>query len=52
MKQANLRPRRPAAARRIAGHVSTKYRCHRVCHLQMSLLGGRGRASGGRGAPA
>ena len=31
--------------------VSTKYRCHLLCHLQMSLLGGWGRAAGGRGAP-
>jgi len=32
--------------------VSTKYRCHSPCHLEMSLLGGWGRAVGGRGAPA
>src|SRR5271170_2139703 len=30
--------------------VSTKYRCHRLCHLQMSLLSGRGRGADGRGA--
>jgi hypothetical protein len=30
--------------------VSTKYRCHRLCHLQMSLLGRWGRAAGGRGS--
>ena len=34
------------------GDVSTKYRCHSPCHLEMSLLGGWGRAVGGRGAPA
>src|SRR5215468_2835359 len=32
--------------------VSTKYRCHSFCHLEMSLFGGRGWAAGGRGAPA
>jgi hypothetical protein len=31
--------------------VSTKYRCHFFCHLEMSLLGGWGRTAGGRGAP-
>jgi hypothetical protein len=32
-------------------YVSTKYRCHSFCHLEMSLLGGWGRTAGGRGAP-
>ena len=45
------RPRRCATGRRrrrASATVSTKYRCHSLCHLQMSLrLGG-----GGRGAPA
>jgi hypothetical protein len=32
--------------------VSTKYRCHHLCHLEMSLPSGVGRrAAGGRGAP-
>ena len=31
------------------GDVSTKYRCHSLCHLEMSL---QGWAAGGRGAPA
>jgi hypothetical protein len=38
-------------ANRFHPYLSTKYRCHRLCHLQISLLGGRGRAAGGRRAP-
>ena len=34
------------------GGVSTKYRCHCFCHLEMSPLGGWVRTAGGRGAPA
>ena len=40
-------PRRGASPLTPSLLVSTKYRCHRFCHLQMSLR--LGRAAGGRG---
>ena len=37
----------PDLRRQLLQAVSTKYRCHRLCHLQMSLLdGGVGRRVG------
>src|SRR5262249_41548503 len=35
---------RPSLAQRTRRLVSTKYRCHSFCHLEMSLLGGRARS--------
>jgi maleate cis-trans isomerase len=50
---AMLQARQLIRPERFAFHssrVSTKYRCHSFCHLEMSLR--LGRAAGGRAAPA